>query len=86
MHYQTPQTSTLFKPNFSFFEHLDRIMEEDYMPNHQDILNVRVITRQISDTIFTISNQRFHFFDVLPHLTLGIWSTTRSQYMDPILR
>ena len=52
-----------------FFDSVDRISENDYMPTDQDILRCRVLTTEISETKFTIGTKpgkmvTFHMFDV----------------------
>ncbi|KAJ3304740.1 hypothetical protein HDV03_002425 [Kappamyces sp. JEL0829] len=47
-----------------FMDNIDRILDPSYTPSNQDILYLRTITQSISDTVFTIDNQRLHIIDV----------------------
>ncbi|CAK5087404.1 unnamed protein product [Meloidogyne enterolobii] len=48
-----------------FLENLDRIAENDYKPNHQDILRSRVPTTGICDIEFKYKNMSLrYFFDI----------------------
>jgi hypothetical protein len=50
--------------NDSFFDNIDRIMEADYTPTDQDLLNLRTVTQSVSDTIFHVEGKKLHVFDV----------------------
>lgn len=39
-------------------------MSPDYTPSDQDILNVRVVTKQVCETVLTIRDVNYHFYDV----------------------
>ncbi|KAJ3325462.1 hypothetical protein HDV06_004321 [Boothiomyces sp. JEL0866] len=47
-----------------FMSHLNRIREPDYIPTDLDILNLRTVTTNISETVFEYKNKKYHFFDV----------------------
>jgi len=47
-----------------FWEHLDRVLAEDYEPDNDDILRCRAATTGIVHTPFVIKNTHFSFFDV----------------------
>eukprot|EP00483_Globobulimina_turgida_P001606 UN01608 len=47
-----------------FWNSMDRITDEDYIPNKQDIINVRYRTTGIVQKRFEINNAKFHIFDV----------------------
>ena len=39
-------------------------MTPDYTPSDQDILNVRVVTKQVCETVLSIRDVNYHFYDV----------------------
>ncbi len=45
-------------------ESLSRISEDGFQPTDEDILKLRTVTLNISETIFHIQDMNFHFFDV----------------------
>ncbi|KAI8893672.1 guanine nucleotide binding protein, alpha subunit [Globomyces pollinis-pini] len=47
-----------------FFQHVQRITSESGMPTNEDLLMIRVITKSVSDTVFTIDGINIHFYDV----------------------
>jgi hypothetical protein len=47
-----------------FFEDIDRIAAQDYVPSHDDILRCRARTTGIIETQFTMNNTRFKIMDV----------------------
>jgi len=47
-----------------FFDHIDRISEENYMPNKDDILRCRIRTTGITETTFIIDGVGFRMIDV----------------------
>ncbi|KAI8609594.1 guanine nucleotide binding protein [Chytriomyces sp. MP71] len=47
-----------------FLSDICRFCEEDYLPTNQDMLNSRVMTTQITETIFSIDRIEYHVFDV----------------------
>jgi len=52
-------------PHISYFwEHVDRILEDDYKPTEEDILRVRVRTAGAYSTIIYVKPEYFEFFDV----------------------
>ena len=49
---------------FSFFENIDRIRVDNYVPTEQDILRLRVVTSGIFEIKFSVNDVVFHMFDV----------------------
>lgn len=47
-----------------FIENIDRISKQDYIPNKDDVLNVRAITTGIVEEDMTIEGRTFHIVDV----------------------
>jgi GTPase SAR1 family protein len=47
-----------------FFENLDRISTEGYIPSEQDVLRCRVRTTGITESAFAIEGNKFKLFDV----------------------
>ncbi|CAM6000367.1 unnamed protein product, partial [Sphagnum balticum] len=47
-----------------FFENIDRTSKADYVPNMQDVLQMRIQTLGVTETRFTISGTLFRVFDV----------------------
>eukprot|EP00486_Rosalina_sp_Unknown_P005750 CAMPEP_0201570786 /NCGR_PEP_ID=MMETSP0190_2-20130828/13190_1 /ASSEMBLY_ACC=CAM_ASM_000263 /TAXON_ID=37353 /ORGANISM="Rosalina sp." /LENGTH=221 /DNA_ID=CAMNT_0047994691 /DNA_START=351 /DNA_END=1013 /DNA_ORIENTATION=+ len=47
-----------------FWDEIDRIKAEDYVPNETDIINVRYRTTGVIEKRFEINNAKFHIFDV----------------------
>ncbi|KAL1251257.1 hypothetical protein QQF64_019053, partial [Cirrhinus molitorella] len=47
-----------------FIDNLDRIAGEDYIPSHQDVLQVRFPTTGITDHCFTLEKMTLRFVDV----------------------
>lgn len=49
--------------DFSFFERLDDVKSDDYIPTEQDVLRCRVMTTSITETRFTApySGQQVNF-------------------------
>lgn len=47
-----------------FFDRIDEIAKEDYLPSQQDVLRSRVRTTGIVETEFVIESNRFKMFDV----------------------
>eukprot|EP01083_Nonionella_stella_P079282 217404_1 len=47
-----------------FWNELDRIKVDEYIPNETDIINVRYRTTGVIEKEFTIDNVKFHIFDV----------------------
>ncbi|XP_045483544.1 guanine nucleotide-binding protein G(s) subunit alpha [Harmonia axyridis] len=47
-----------------FIERLDDIRKENYVPTEQDILRCRVLTREIYELVFQVSNVKFRMIDV----------------------
>jgi len=47
-----------------FWEHVDRIIKPDYVPNEEDILRVRVRTAGAYSTVVFAEKNYFEFFDV----------------------
>eukprot|EP00008_Paramoeba_atlantica_P010104 CAMPEP_0201487336 /NCGR_PEP_ID=MMETSP0151_2-20130828/12366_1 /ASSEMBLY_ACC=CAM_ASM_000257 /TAXON_ID=200890 /ORGANISM="Paramoeba atlantica, Strain 621/1 / CCAP 1560/9" /LENGTH=304 /DNA_ID=CAMNT_0047872339 /DNA_START=333 /DNA_END=1247 /DNA_ORIENTATION=+ len=47
-----------------FFDHLNRLMEEDYLPTDDDILHCRTRTSGISEFVFSVENAQFKLIDV----------------------
>jgi hypothetical protein len=43
---------------------LDRITAQSFTPTDQDLLNLRTVTQVVSDTVFQISGETLHVFDV----------------------
>ncbi|KAJ3271583.1 Guanine nucleotide-binding protein G(t) subunit alpha-1 [Terramyces sp. JEL0728] len=55
---QIPETTDFFMND------IHRIIQPSFIPTNLDILNLRTITMNISETAFTYKNKKFHFFDV----------------------
>ncbi|KAI9333280.1 guanine nucleotide binding protein, alpha subunit [Obelidium mucronatum] len=47
-----------------FLNEIDRISKSSYIPNDQDILNMRILTSTVTETRFTIDKLVFRVFDV----------------------
>ncbi|TIB34974.1 hypothetical protein E3P85_00683 [Wallemia ichthyophaga] len=47
-----------------FFENVDRIGNQDYIPNENDVLRARIKTTGITETRFTMGQLSIHMFDV----------------------
>jgi len=47
-----------------FFDNLDRIKEEEYLPTDQDLLRARARTSGINEVVFTIGDTGFRMVDV----------------------
>ncbi|KAJ3348311.1 hypothetical protein HDU91_006589, partial [Kappamyces sp. JEL0680] len=47
-----------------FLDALSRIADSGYKPTNEDVLKLRTVTQNISETIFAIQKINFHFFDV----------------------
>lgn len=47
-----------------FFEHIDRLFANDYVPNDSDVLRARLRTTGISETIFELGSLTYRMFDV----------------------
>jgi len=47
-----------------FWEHIDRILEDNYSPSDEDILRVRVRTAGAYSTVIYLKPEYFEFFDV----------------------
>jgi GTPase SAR1 family protein len=47
-----------------YLNDLRRFLQPDFVPTNDDVLNLRVTTYRISDTVFEMKNKRIHFFDV----------------------
>lgn len=47
-----------------FFDHLDRIASESYVPSYDDILRVRARTTGINETEFQVNDTKFKLIDV----------------------
>jgi GTPase SAR1 family protein len=47
-----------------FLGDVKRFLTDDYQPTTNDILNLRVVTIKVTDTVFEVNNRRIHFFDV----------------------
>ena len=47
-----------------FFEAIDRIVDENYLPTDMDILYVRYRTTGVIESKFSILGSNFHIFDV----------------------
>eukprot|EP01084_Bolivina_argentea_P118895 210895_1 len=62
-----------------FWNDLDRIKDDAYVPNQSDILNVRYKTTGVTDEKFDIGKVKFHIFDV------GGQKSERKK-MDPLLQ
>jgi GTPase SAR1 family protein len=56
--YQLPDSACYF------FEHLDRISTEGYIPSEQDVLRSRIRTTGITESSFAIEGNKFKLFDV----------------------
>lgn len=48
----------------SFFESLDRIFEPNWLPNNQDMLQARLRTTGITETLFELGQMNFRMMDV----------------------
>ncbi|KAJ3359809.1 hypothetical protein HDU91_004799 [Kappamyces sp. JEL0680] len=57
-------TQTGLPDTTDFLSELDRILDRAYQPTDQDVLNVRTVTKSVSETLFTIKDTCYHFFDV----------------------
>lgn len=51
-------------PSFSYFDSIERIGQQNYLPTDQDVLRSRVKTTGITETTFVISNLTYRMFDV----------------------
>ncbi|KAI8923256.1 guanine nucleotide binding protein, alpha subunit [Entophlyctis helioformis] len=47
-----------------FLEKVEEFTQANYMPTDEDILNTRVMTTQVTETIINVKQMRFHVFDV----------------------
>jgi signal recognition particle receptor subunit beta len=47
-----------------YFSDIHRILESNYVPTNQDILHLRISTNSVTETIFQIDGNAFHFYDV----------------------
>ncbi|KAJ3306053.1 Guanine nucleotide-binding protein G(o) subunit alpha [Kappamyces sp. JEL0829] len=47
-----------------FLDSIQRIAADSYEPTDEDVLKLRTVTQNISETIFSIQGKNFHFFDV----------------------
>ena len=47
-----------------FLSRVETLCDPTYTLKNENILHIRIVTKKIHETIFTIENQRFHFFDV----------------------
>jgi len=55
----------LSAPHIAYFwEHIDRVMEDNYKPTDEDILRVRVRTAGAYSTVIFVKPEYFEFFDV----------------------
>jgi guanine nucleotide-binding protein subunit alpha len=48
----------------SFFEELDRLFAQNYLPTDQDILRSRLKTTGITETVFDLGTLTYRMFDV----------------------
>lgn len=48
----------------SYFDRLDRMFENDWLPNDQDMLHARLRTTGITETLFEMQNLNFRMMDV----------------------
>jgi hypothetical protein len=56
--------ATTYKTNYSFFEHIDRFMDESYIPTEQDVLRARVRSTGIEEAEFKFDDLNFRMLDV----------------------
>ncbi|KAJ3246964.1 guanine nucleotide-binding protein subunit alpha [Chytriomyces hyalinus] len=47
-----------------FLNDVDRICQEDYLPTEQDVLNARIKTTKITETVFKVDKLTYRVFDV----------------------
>lgn len=47
-----------------FFSHLDRLFSKDFIPTNQDILQARLRTTGITETVFDLGTFKYRMFDV----------------------
>ena len=57
-------SSVLTMCTFSYFDAVDRLVAQNYMPTDQDILRSRVKTTGISETTFKVGDLTYRLFDV----------------------
>ncbi|KAJ3366576.1 hypothetical protein HDU91_001797 [Kappamyces sp. JEL0680] len=43
---------------------IPKFLADSYSPSNEDILNLRIVTQTISDTIFLLYSKKIHFIDV----------------------
>ena len=64
IHCQILLNSNFYEFNSSFLDEAERLGKDNYVPNNDDILKLRIVTQNITETIFHIQKINFHFFDV----------------------
>ncbi|KAI8927424.1 guanine nucleotide binding protein, alpha subunit [Entophlyctis helioformis] len=59
----TPSELSMQDTGDYFLSQAATFANDQYIPTNQDILNIRVPTTQITETVFNISGKPFHFYD-----------------------
>lgn len=49
---------------FSYLENIERLCSPDYLPSDKDVLQSRIRTSGVTETIFDFGNDDYHIFDV----------------------
>ncbi|KAJ3271558.1 hypothetical protein HDV01_006520 [Terramyces sp. JEL0728] len=66
--WNNPTIQTSFEkssvPPTLFMPHINRIYDEAYIATDLDILNLRTVTQNVSETVFVVNKENMHFFDV----------------------